>query len=114
MTDVKNIPEAPSRVQPPKNTDSIRRRIAHMLGHFGCNDALDWPEAHPIDIDSLQLVELALHIEAEFDIDFRDDLIPPAATLGDFVDMVEAALRQKAVDRQPTEPAANNISKEII
>lgn len=109
MTDVKNIPEAPSRVQPPKNTDSIRRRIAHMLGHFGCNDALDWPEAHPIDIDSLQLVELALHIEAEFDIDFRDDLIPPAATLGDFVDMVEAALRQKAVDRQQ-----NDIKKEII
>ncbi|MHB8365572.1 MAG: acyl carrier protein [Acidithiobacillus sp.] len=119
MTDVKNIPEAPSRVQPPKNTDSIRRRIAHMLGHFGCNDALDWPEkrasasvsgeAHPIDIDSLQLVELALHIEAEFDIDFRDDLIPPAATLGDFVDMVEAALRQKAVDRRP-----NDIKKETI
>lgn len=95
-------------------TDSIRRRIAHMLGHFGCQDALDWPEAHPIDIDSLQLVELALHIEAEFDIDFRDDLIPPAATLGDFVDMVESALRQKAVDRQPAEPVANDINKEIF
>ena len=95
-------------------TDSIRRRIAHMLGHFGCQDALDWPEAHPIDIDSLQLVELALHIEAEFDIDFRDDLIPPAATLGDFVDMVEAALRQKAVDWRPTKPAANDINKEAF
>lgn len=95
-------------------TDSIRRRIAHMLGHFGCQDALTWPEAHPIDIDSLQLVELALHIEAEFDIDFRDDLIPPAATLGDFVDMVESALRQKAVDRQPAEPVANDINKEIF
>ena len=76
----------------PVTTISIRRRIAHMLGNFGC-DALAWPEAHPIDLGSLQLVELALHIEAEFDIDFRDDLIPPAATMGDFVDMVEAALR---------------------
>ncbi|MHB1631050.1 MAG: acyl carrier protein [Acidithiobacillus sp.] len=108
MTNAKNIPETT------KNTDSIRRRIAHMLGHFGCQDALDWPEAHPIDIDSLQLVELALHIEAEFDIDFRDDLIPPAATLGDFVDMVEAALRQKAVDWRPTKPAANDINKEAF
>lgn len=81
---------------------SIRRRVAHMLGNFGFSpaDTLNWPETHPIDIDSLQLVELSLHIEAEFDIDFRDDLIPPAATMGDFVDMVEAALRQKACERR--------------
>jgi acyl carrier protein len=79
---------------------NIRRRIAHMLGNFGFSsaDTLNWPESHPIDLDPLQLVELALHIEAEFDIDFRDDLVPPAPTLGDIVDMVEAALRQKAVD----------------
>ena len=83
----------------PVTTASIRRRIAHRLANFGCTDALDWPEAHPIDLDSMQLVELALHIEAEFDIDFRDDLIPPAPSLGDFVDMVEAALRQKGVDQ---------------
>jgi len=46
------------------------------------------------------LVELSLNIEAEFDVDFRDDLIPPHPNMGDFVDMVEAALRQTAVDRQ--------------
>ena len=96
----------------PVTTISIRRRIAHMLGNFGFSsaslapqalspaDALTWPETHPINMDSLQLVELALHIESEFDIDFRDDLIPPAATMGDFVDMVEAALRQKVVDHK--------------
>ena len=86
----------------PVTTISIRRRIAHMLGNFGFSsaDALTWPETRPINMDSLQLVELALHIESEFDIDFRDDLIPPAATMGDFVDMVEAALRQKVVDHK--------------
>lgn len=75
---------------------SIRRRIAHMLEGFGCDNALDWPETHPIDLDSLQMVELALHIEAAFDIDFRDDLIPPAATIEDFANMVETANLQKA------------------
>lgn len=86
----------------PVTTISIRRRIAHMLGNFGFSsaDTLTWPESHLIDLDPLQLVELALHIEAEFDIDFRDDLIPPAPTLGDFVNLVEATLRQKAVDHK--------------
>lgn len=96
--------------------DSIRRRIAHMLGQFG-RDALDWPEAHPVDLDSLQLVELAMHIEAEFDIDFRDDLIPPAPAIGDFVDMVEAALRQKSVDKlrgKPLHPEFALLKKKLI
>lgn len=77
---------------------SIRHKIARILQNFGHNDALEWPEAHPIDLDSLQLVELALEIESTFDIDFRDDLIPPSPSLGDFVDMVESAFRQKSVD----------------
>ena len=84
----------------PKAGNSIRRRIGHMLAGFGFQDAPDWPEAHPVDLDALQLVELSLNIEAEFDVDFRDDLIPPHPNMGDFVDMVEAALRQTVVDRQ--------------
>lgn len=84
--------------EPTKTTISIRRRIAHMLEGFGHPDALEWPEAHPIDLDSLQLVELALHLESEFNIDFWDELIPPSPSIGDFVDMVEAALRQKSVN----------------
>ncbi len=80
-------------------TESIRRRIAHMLVGFGHADALEWNEAHRMDdLDSMELVELSLCIEAEFDVDFRDDLIPHSPDLGDFVDMVEAAIRQKAVD----------------
>lgn len=81
---------------------TIRRRIGHMLAGFGFQDAPDWPETHAIDLDSLQMVELAMSIEAEFDVDFRDDLIPPHPNMGDFVDMVEAALRQSAVARVST------------
>lgn len=77
---------------------SIRRRIGNMLSSFGHPDAAEWSESHPIDLDSMELVELSLKIEAAFDVDFRDDLIPPSPNMGDFVDMVEAAMRQSAVD----------------
>ena len=74
---------------------NVRRRIAHIMGHFGYTDALTWPETHLLPLDALQLVELSLHIEAEFDIDFRDDLIPSTPTMGDVVDMVDFATQHQ-------------------
>ena len=49
----------PAPDNPSLQTTSIRRRIAHILDGFGCRDAMEWPEAHPlqgagpIDLDSM-------------------------------------------------------------
>lgn len=84
--------EKPHNNEIAASTMSVRRRIGHMLSGFGCDGAQDWPETHPIAIGDLQSVELAIQIEAEFDIEFRDDLVPEKPVLGDFVRMVEAAM----------------------
>lgn len=72
---------------------SVRRRIGHMLVGFGFPGANDWLEDHPVEIEDLQLVELAMRIESEFDVEFRDDLLPDCPVLGDFVRMVIEAMQ---------------------
>lgn len=72
--------------------ENIRKHIATRVENFGCKNPY---EGH-IDIDSMQLVELALQIEADYNIEFRDDLIPPDATLENFVDLVHKALQEVA------------------
>lgn len=91
---------------------SIRRFVKEEIAHLK-NDEVraseitddqvlssdpDMPEAHSLELDSLDQVELALAIETEFNIGTPEDLdFTTFHTVNDIVEFVVALLDQKPV-----------------
>lgn len=71
---------------------TIRERIHGILReHFGesANLADDVHLEQGLGADSLDLVELTMDLEEEFDIDINDDEAPSIAVVGDIIKLVE-------------------------
>lgn len=51
--------------------------------------------ANDLDADSLDLVELAMNIEDEFEIELDDEVVPTLRTIGDLVAEIERLDAQK-------------------
>jgi acyl carrier protein len=72
------------------NTQQIEERLADALESFGAergaiSRAADW---ETLDMDSLDLVELAQIVEEEYGVPMREEDLKGIRTLGDAVDFV--------------------------
>lgn len=82
MTDTKTTPEA------------IEQRVADALVEFGAERELIEPEASwdDLDVDSLDLVELAQIVEDEYGVELREADMKKMKTVGDAVAMITQRL----------------------
>ena len=73
-------------------SDVLERVKAVVKEHLGVDDDKIKPEANFIDdlgADSLDLVELTMGFEQEFDLEIKDEPAEKIATVGDAVSMIE-------------------------
>jgi len=74
--------------------EAIERKINEVLEGFGVEPGATRPDAtwEEIDVDSLDLVELAQILEEEYGVALRQADMEEMKTVGDAVDMVSARL----------------------
>lgn len=74
--------------------EALERRINEALIEFGVEPGASRPDAtwEEIDVDSLDLVELAQIIEVEYGVELRQADMAEMKTVGDAVDLVSARL----------------------
>ena len=75
---------------PTANKDQIQERMAEALESFGAEREeitreADWES---LDVDSLDLVELAQIVEEEYGVKMREEDMKEMKTVGDAVDFV--------------------------
>lgn len=74
--------------------EAIEQRVTEALVEFGAEEsavstAATWEE---LDIDSLDLVELAQIVEDEYEVELREADMEQMKTVGDAVEMIAARL----------------------
>jgi len=76
-------------------SQQIEDRIVATLADFGAARDDITPDAtfEALDIDSLDLVELAQVVEAEFSVEIGQDDMPKIKTVGDAIDYVVTRAR---------------------
>ena len=75
---------------PTANKEQIEARMTEALESFGADRDQIKPEAdwESLDIDSLDLVELAQIVEEEYGVKMREEDMKELKTVGDAVDFV--------------------------
>ena len=76
------------------NREALETRITEALVEFGADRDEINPEAtwEQLDVDSLDLVELAQIVEDEYGVELREADMEQMKTVGDAVEMVHARL----------------------
>ena len=74
--------------------EALEQRIAAALVEFGAEESAIAPEAtwDELDVDSLDLVELAQIVEDEYGVELRESDMEKMKTVGDAVEMVAERL----------------------
>lgn len=74
--------------------EALEQRITEALIEFGAEAELIRPEAswEELDVDSLDLVELAQIVEDEYGVELRESDMEQLQTVGDAVEMVSSRL----------------------
>ncbi len=74
--------------------EAVADRIAEALVEFGAEREAISPEAtwEALDIDSLDLVELAQIVEDEYGVELREADMEQLETVGDAIEMVSSRL----------------------
>jgi len=72
--------------------DAIKKRVDSRLAEvLGCDVSLIRPDSHLIDdlgMDSLDIVELSMTMEEEFDIYIDDSIFKSLSTVGDIYPVI--------------------------
>lgn len=93
------MPTVPSHDATPTSDDILAVLRATMHAEFGLDpDAIE-PSAHLIDdldLDSIDLVDLAVSLEEDRGIKLNEDDLKSVRTVGDAVDAVRAAFARSA------------------
>ncbi len=76
------------------NREALEQRVTEALVEFGAEEEAINPDAtwDDLDVDSLDLVELAQIIEDEYGVELREADMEQMKTVGDAVEMVAARL----------------------
>ena len=72
--------------------EKIKAKLAEQLGVAAEKITLDSKIVEDLGADSLDVVELLMSLEEEYDISISEDEAATISTVGDFVTMVEAKL----------------------
>jgi acyl carrier protein len=75
--------------------DAVQQRVTDALIEFGADEATIRPEAtwDELDVDSLDLVELAQIVEDEYGVELREADMEQMKTVDDAVSMVSDRLK---------------------
>ncbi|HLK10697.1 MAG TPA: acyl carrier protein [Candidatus Binatia bacterium] len=82
----------------------IRRVVAEQLGLSAQELTLDVSLTDDLAADSLDLAELAISLEDEFDVGLAESALDHVRTYGDLVQTVLDAVRARHIDASPWEP----------
>ena len=75
-------------------TESVERVIVHGIEEIGAEcEVTREATFEDLDVDSLDLVELAQIIEDEFGVELDGDAVKDVRTVGDVIDLVVARAR---------------------
>jgi acyl carrier protein len=75
-------------------TESVERVIVHGIEEIGAEGEVTREATfEDLDVDSLDLVELAQIIEDEFGVELDGDAVKDVRTVGDVIDLVVARAR---------------------
>jgi acyl carrier protein len=74
--------------------EEIQERVAQALVTFGVEPSEIKPDAafEQLDVDSLDLVEMAQIVEDEYGVQIKSEDMPNLKTVGDAVDLITARL----------------------
>lgn len=86
----------PGRTATPLTTEDVQSRIRQLVGRKFAEDeselSLDAKLCEELGGDSISLLELAMEIEDEFDLEIPDDTLDRLRTTGQIVSYIEARL----------------------
>ncbi len=82
----------------------IRRVVAEQLGLSAQELTHDVSLRDDLAADSLDLAELAISLEEEFDVGLAESALDQVRTYGDLVETVLAAMRARQAEATPWEP----------